>query len=213
MRGGVFDSSARGGHLLVRASETPSTPFPVPRNLASLTHALHTNTRLSPSPHYHLDSPLTAVVRSPADLLTDRLFINDDASDLPDPNHGYSPALLAIFLCLADSGCEKESQAIVSIALHPTNANILYVATNDAVYKSRTGASCAERVPEFQSQARCDGLSPDRSCSIPAHASMPRHHGRCRLQEPGWRATLAPPQRRTQRTRILYQSILISSSD
>ena len=39
----------------------------------------------------------------------------------------------AIFLCLAGAGCQKESEAIVSIALHPTNANILYVATNDAV--------------------------------------------------------------------------------
>jgi hypothetical protein len=45
----------------------------------------------------------------------------------------------AIFLYLVGSGCQKDSQAIVSIALHPSNANILYVATNDAVYKSRDG--------------------------------------------------------------------------
>ncbi len=44
---------------------------------------------------------------------------------------------LSIFLCLASAGCQKESQAIVSIALHPTNADILYVATNDAVYKTQ----------------------------------------------------------------------------
>ncbi|NJL18390.1 MAG: hypothetical protein HC938_15715 [Nitrospira sp.] len=42
-----------------------------------------------------------------------------------------------LLFCL---GCQKESEAIVSIALHPTNAEILYVATNDAVYKSRDGA-------------------------------------------------------------------------
>jgi hypothetical protein len=41
----------------------------------------------------------------------------------------------ALWFCLAGTGCQKESEAIVSIALHPTNANILYVATNDAVYK------------------------------------------------------------------------------
>ena len=43
--------------------------------------------------------------------------------------HQIQPQLLAcalaIFLCLAGSGCEKESEAIVSIALHPTNANPL----------------------------------------------------------------------------------------
>ena len=49
-------------------------------------------------------------------------------------------------------GCEKESQAIVSIALHPTNANILYVATNDAVYKSRDGGQLWERFPSFSAR-------------------------------------------------------------
>lgn len=36
-------------------------------------------------------------------------------------------------LLLFSLGCQKESESVVSIALHPTNANILYVATNDAV--------------------------------------------------------------------------------
>jgi hypothetical protein len=43
--------------------------------------------------------------------------------------------LASLMLVLVCAGCTKESEAIVSIALHPTNANILYVATNDAVYK------------------------------------------------------------------------------
>lgn len=58
----------------------------------------------------------------------------------------------ALFLCLAGSGCQKESEAIVSIALHPTNANILYVATNDAVYKSRDEGRLWERFPSFSAR-------------------------------------------------------------
>jgi len=50
------------------------------------------------------------------------------------------------------TGCEKESQAIVSIALHPTNTNILYVATNDAVYKSRDAGATWERFPSFSAR-------------------------------------------------------------
>ena len=45
-------------------------------------------------------------------------------------------SLMLVLLCV---GCNKESEAIVSIAVHPMNADILYVATNDAVYKSRDG--------------------------------------------------------------------------
>lgn len=55
-------------------------------------------------------------------------------------NQSYSLSIafvLTALLSLIFAGCEKESQAIVSIALHPTNASILYVAMNDAVYKSR----------------------------------------------------------------------------
>lgn len=49
-------------------------------------------------------------------------------------------------------GCQKESESIVSIALHPTNAKILYVATNDAVYKSRDGGSTWERFPSLSAR-------------------------------------------------------------
>ena len=47
--------------------------------------------------------------------------------------------LLTAALCLvilAGAGCGR-SDAIVVIALHPANPNILYVATNDYIYKSR----------------------------------------------------------------------------
>jgi photosystem II stability/assembly factor-like uncharacterized protein len=62
----------------------------------------------------------------------------------------FSCLLLLVGLGIA--GCQKESESIVSIALHPTNANILYVATNDAVYKSRDGGGTWERFPSFSAR-------------------------------------------------------------
>ncbi|MBH0188409.1 MAG: hypothetical protein HP493_06025 [Nitrospira sp.] len=60
---------------------------------------------------------------------------------------------LALFALLIFSlGCQKESESVVSIALHPTNANILYVATNDAVYKSRDGGGTWEKFPSFSAR-------------------------------------------------------------
>ena len=61
----------------------------------------------------------------------------------------YLASLMFVLFCV---GCIKESEAIVSIALHPTNANILYVATNDAVYKSRDGGQLWERFPSFSAR-------------------------------------------------------------
>ena len=58
-------------------------------------------------------------------------------------------SLALLLFCL---GCQKDSEAIVSIALHPTNANILYVATNDAVYKSRDAGTSWERFPSFSAR-------------------------------------------------------------
>lgn len=67
---------------------------------------------------------------------------------LPSP---IAPLAL-ILLVLTSLGCQKDSEAIVSIALHPTNPNILYVATNDAVYKSRDGGQLWERFPSFSAR-------------------------------------------------------------
>ena len=60
------------------------------------------------------------------------------------------PALLILLLVV--SGCQKDSEAVVSIALHPTNSKILYVATNDAVYKSRDGGESWEKFPSFSAR-------------------------------------------------------------
>ena len=61
-------------------------------------------------------------------------------------------ALILLPFLIFSLGCQKESESIVSIALHPTNANILYVATNDAVYKSRDGGGTWERFPSFSAR-------------------------------------------------------------
>ena len=67
---------------------------------------------------------------------------------LPPPMLIRTVTRFALFaLLLFCVGCNKESQAIVFIALHPTNADILYVATNDSVYKSRDGGQLWERTP------------------------------------------------------------------
>lgn len=60
--------------------------------------------------------------------------------------------LALLLLLLLFAGCQKDSEAIVSIALHPTNSNILYVATNDAVYKSRDGGKSWEKFPSFSAR-------------------------------------------------------------
>jgi photosystem II stability/assembly factor-like uncharacterized protein len=60
--------------------------------------------------------------------------------------------LACLSFLLLCAGCGKDSESIVSIVLHPTNANILYVATNDAVYKSRDGGQLWEKFPSFSAR-------------------------------------------------------------
>ena len=65
---------------------------------------------------------------------------------------GFLARLAFLPFILLSLGCQKESESVVSIALHPTNTNILYVATNDAVYKSRDGGGTWERFPSFSAR-------------------------------------------------------------
>ena len=48
--------------------------------------------------------------------------------------------------------CGDSSDTIASIALHPTNPNIIYIATNDAVYKTRDGGPTWEKFSIFSSR-------------------------------------------------------------
>jgi photosystem II stability/assembly factor-like uncharacterized protein len=61
--------------------------------------------------------------------------------------------LCSLFLAtLAITACGKEDAAVVSIAVHPSNPNIVYVATNDSVLKTRDGGATWEQFPSFSAR-------------------------------------------------------------
>ena len=64
--------------------------------------------------------------------------------------HFWGLASLAASLIL--TGCGDSSETITSISLHPTNPGIIYVATNDSVYKTRDGGQTWEEFPAFSSR-------------------------------------------------------------
>jgi photosystem II stability/assembly factor-like uncharacterized protein len=67
-------------------------------------------------------------------------------------------ALLCVLLALA--GCGR-SDAIVVIAAHPTNPKILYVATNDYIYKTRDGGETWENLSRGMTHSRVIALAID----------------------------------------------------
>jgi photosystem II stability/assembly factor-like uncharacterized protein len=75
----------------------------------------------------------------------------------------------AALSCAALAGCGDSSETIASIALHPTNPAIIYVATNDAVYKTRDGGSTWEQFPIFSSR-RVTTLAIDPQLPATAYA-------------------------------------------
>ncbi len=75
---------------------------------------------------------------------------------------------LLTLLGLGFSACGKQSDTIVAIALHPSNPSILYVATNDSVYKSRNGGTTWERMATDLSSYRVLSLAldPERPATV-----------------------------------------------
>jgi photosystem II stability/assembly factor-like uncharacterized protein len=69
--------------------------------------------------------------------------------------------LLLLALVLGLSSCGKQSDSIVSIALNPANPSILYVATNESVYKTRDGGASWERISTELSSRRVLTLAID----------------------------------------------------
>ena len=67
----------------------------------------------------------------------------------------------AIGVILALTACGKQTDTIVSIALHPTNPRIVYVATNESVYKTRDGGAGWERMANDLSTYRVLSLAID----------------------------------------------------
>jgi photosystem II stability/assembly factor-like uncharacterized protein len=60
--------------------------------------------------------------------------------------------LIAGLALIVVPACGDSSDTIASLALHPTNPNIMYVVTNDAVYKTRDGGPTWEKFPIFSSR-------------------------------------------------------------
>lgn len=76
--------------------------------------------------------------------------------------------IMATVFLSTGSGCGSPSDAIVSIALHPTNPKILYVATNESVYKTRDGGGTWERMATDLSTYRVLSLAidPERPATV-----------------------------------------------
>ncbi|WP_447977863.1 WD40/YVTN/BNR-like repeat-containing protein [Candidatus Nitrospira bockiana] len=70
------------------------------------------------------------------------------------------PALLLLLSALVIGGCGG-SDPIVVIALHPKNPDIIYVATNDYIYKTRDGGATWENLSKGMSHSRVIALAID----------------------------------------------------
>src|SRR5438309_4966169 len=57
--------------------------------------------------------------------------------------------------------CGVQSDAIVVIALHPRNPNILYIATNDYIYKSRDEGKSWEAISRGMTHSRVIAMAID----------------------------------------------------
>src|SRR5262245_47279330 len=75
--------------------------------------------------------------------------------------HRLALFVLSLLLTgLTVAGCGR-GEAIVVIALHPTNPNIIYVATNDYIYKTRDGGQSWENLSNGMSHARVISMAVD----------------------------------------------------
>ncbi|WP_342346766.1 PQQ-binding-like beta-propeller repeat protein [uncultured Nitrospira sp.] len=65
-----------------------------------------------------------------------------------------------VVACMMLAGCGK-SEAVVEIALHPTNPKIIYLATNDYIYKSRDGGMIWQNMSAGMTHSRVIALAID----------------------------------------------------
>ena len=68
--------------------------------------------------------------------------------------------ILALLLTISLAGCNR-SDAIVVIQLHPKNPDILYVATNDYIYKTRDGGLTWTNLSQGMSHSRVISMTLD----------------------------------------------------
>ncbi len=77
------------------------------------------------------------------------------------PTRGMA-AVLSFMVCVSWlTACGQHDDTIVSIALHPTNPQILYVSTNDSIYKSRDEGRTWEQMATDLSTYRVLSLALD----------------------------------------------------
>jgi photosystem II stability/assembly factor-like uncharacterized protein len=69
-------------------------------------------------------------------------------------------ANLCLIGCLIFAGC-GQSETVVEVALHPTKAEIIYMATNDYIYKTRDGGTHWENMSAGMSHSRVIALAID----------------------------------------------------
>ena len=89
-------------------------------------------------------------VNRPKDMNRHHRITKFQAYGLRLPWRPLNLAVTAILMVAA--GCSSEDNAIVVIALNPTKSNIVYVATNTAVYKTRDTGKTWERFPGFSAR-------------------------------------------------------------
>lgn len=85
-------------------------------------------------------NPLSAVIAGPPRLVLLRFL---------GPTFLKTSVCLWLFTFLSLAGCGKDSESVVSIAIHPTKPWIMYVGTNDAVFKTRDEGGTWERFQSF----------------------------------------------------------------
>jgi len=78
--------------------------------------------------------------------------------------------LLAAVALLAFVGCGQRSDTVVSIALHPTKSNIIYLATDEAVYKSSDTGETWTRFEGELTRTRVISLAIDPTLSATVFA-------------------------------------------
>ncbi len=74
------------------------------------------------------------------------------------------PSLKIFFTCaffLLLTGCGGSGETVVEIALHPTKANIIYLATNDYIFKSRDEGQTWRNVSKGMTHSRVIALAVD----------------------------------------------------
>jgi photosystem II stability/assembly factor-like uncharacterized protein len=78
--------------------------------------------------------------------------------------------MASIAVILVATACPGRDDAVVVIALHPSNPNILYIATNDYIYKSRDEGGTWEKISGGMSHSRVISIAIDPALPATVYA-------------------------------------------